>query len=574
MTLRFRDKLLFLVLIILLIAGAAYFVVSVQLAANIEADIVERLARSRETYEEFNRNYFDQLFLQTVSVSDNPKFSAQLETNDRPTILEGLHSFNTSLNADVFIALSRTGEVLASVGPSQKASVNLSQVPEVNHALNGYDNGGFWEEDGKLLRVAASPTIVDNAVLGAIVLGYEINDSAAAKVAKVTTSNIAFLVSNRIVATNRPEDRGELVQELQAHRDALDQAMIRKQAGPPFYMNIAGERFLAVASPVFASPGTEGQESKVIATYVFYNSLDKALLPLRTSQRTMLYVGVGVAAFALAVGFVLVNGVTRPVKALVGATHEVAAGNLDCTIEVRSRDELGQLAIAFNEMTEGLKQKKRVEGLFGKYLSPDVAKKVLAEQSVDGILKGEKARLSVLFADIRGFTPLSRGMDPQELINLLNSHFDEMIDIIDRHGGTLDKFIGDAIMAFFGAPMHYPDFHLRAINAAVQMQRASEKFNFQRKLEGKEPLNIGIGINSGDVVVGNIGSNKRLEYTVIGETVNIANRLCGVAKKGQIIVSQSTYDLLPSKSIASPIEQVMLKGVAEAVTVYEVLWKG
>ncbi|HMW32808.1 MAG TPA: adenylate/guanylate cyclase domain-containing protein, partial [bacterium] len=124
-----------------------------------------------------------------------------------------------------------------------------------------------------------------------------------------------------------------------------------------------------------------------------------------------------------------------------------------------------------------------------------------------------------------------------------------------------------------GAPVHYDDFYMRAINAAVQMQRAAEKFNFQRKLEGHPPINIGIGINTGEVVVGNIGSNKRLEYTVIGETVNIANRLCSVAKAGQIIVSQSTYDLLPNKSIASPIERVTLKGVAEPVTVYEILWK-
>jgi len=199
---------------------------------------------------------------------------------------------------------------------------------------------------------------------------------------------------------------------------------------------------------------------------------------------------------------------------------------------------------------------------------------VLSEQSIDGILKGEKVKLSVMFTDIRGFTPMSRGMDPQAVINLLNSHFDEMIDIIDRHGGTLDKFIGDAIMAFFGAPMHYEDSHMRAINAAVQMQRAAEKFNFQRKLEGKEPVNIGVGINTGDVVVGNIGSNKRLEYTVIGETVNIANRLCSVAQKGQIIVSQSTYDVLETKGIARMINDVKLKGVEEAVTVYEILWKG
>lgn len=573
MNLKFRNKLILLVLVILLIAGTAYLFVTIQLAKDIESDIVWRLTRSNETYEEFNANYFSQLILQSVSVSDNPKFAALLSTQDRATISEGLMSFNENLQADVFVAMSRSGEILASADSQIKANTNMVQVPEVSAALEGNDNGGFWEDRGRLIRVAASPTIVANEVLGAIVLGYELNDSAAVKIAKVTTSQIAFMMGGRILATNLPGQRPELTEQLQKHKESLDHAMIHKGPSPAFTFELEGEQFLAVASPVFASPGSEGQDKRVIATYVFFSSLDRALRPLRESQEKMLYIGLGVAAVALMIGFVIATGVTKPVKSLVGATRAVATGNLDYEIRVTSRDEMGELAIAFNEMTKGLKQKERVEGLFGKYLSPDVAKKVLAEQSVDGILKGEKVRLSVMFTDIRGFTPMSRGMDPQELIHLLNSHFDEMIDIIDRYGGTVDKFIGDAIMAFFGAPVHYDDFHMRALHAAVQMQRASEKFNFQRRSEGKDPIHVGIGINTGEVVVGNIGSNKRLEYTVIGETVNIANRLCSVAKKGQIIISQSTYDLLPSKNIAAPIEQVVLKGVAEPVTVYEVLLK-
>ncbi len=576
MIIKFRYKLIFLVSIILIIAGAAYVFVSIQLAGNIERDITERLVKGNETYEEFNKAFFEQLLLQSVSVSDNPKFGLQLSTGDKATVQEGLIAFNQNLNADVLMALTPSGQVLANVGGKMNmgSTTNLSQRPEINDALTGNDNGGFWEEDGKLLRIAASPTIVSGQVQGAIVLGYELGDSAASKIAKVTTSNIAFWLNNKIIATNVNSRRDELTTALQSHKNALDQAVIRKTSSDPFHFMLAGERFLAVVSPIFASPGAEGQENKVLATYVFFNSLDKALEPLVTAQKQMLLIGVSVAIFAFLVALIIINGVNKPVNLLTKAIIEVENGNLDFRVKVKSRDELGQLADKFNEMIEGMKQKKRVEGLFGKYLSPDVAKKVLAEQSVEGILKGEKELLSVMFTDIRGFTPMSRGMDPQALISLLNSHFDESIDIIDRFGGTLDKFIGDAIMAFFGAPVHYDDFYMRAINAAVQIQRATEKFNFQRKLEGKEPINIGVGINTGDVVVGNIGSNKRLEYTVIGETVNIANRLCSVAKKGQIIVSQSTYDLLPNKSIASPIENVMLKGVSEPVTVYEILWKG
>lgn len=576
MRLKFRDKLILLVLVILIIAGTSYLVVSIQLAKRIKSDIVDRLTRSNVTYEEFNVSYFNQLILQSRSVSDNPKFAAQLSTGDKATVQQGLDETNriNGFNSDIFVALSPSGEVLAYVGTEMRSNINLSQRPEISGALNGIDNGGFWEENGKLIRVAASPTIASEQVLGAIALGYEVTDTVASVIAKVTNSHIAFLIGGKIVATNMFDKRGEMLDQFQLHKAELDHAMIKKEPSPAFEFMIGEEKFLGVASPVFASPGTEDQDKKVIATYVFFNSLDKALEPLVASQKLMLIIGLAVAAVALLIGIVIAHGVSRPVALLANATREIAAGNLNFEVKVNSKDEMGLLADSFNEMTKGLKQKERVEGLFGKYLSPDVAKKVLAEQSIDGILKGEKAKLSVMFTDIRGFTPMSRGMDPQALINLLNSHFDESIDIIDRYGGTLDKFIGDAIMAFFGAPVHYDDYYMRAINAAVQMQRAVEKFNFQRKVEGKDPIHIGIGINSGDVVVGNIGSNKRLEYTVIGETVNIANRLCSVAKKGQIIISQSTHDLLPNKGIASAIEQVMLKGVAEPVTVYEILWKG
>lgn len=574
MSLKFRDKLIGLVLIMLIIAGGAVFVAFRQIAENIEKDITDRLSKSKTTYEEFTRTYFDQLILQVISASDNPKYVATLTTNDKQTIQYGLEEYNQNLSSDIFLAVSRSGEILGNIGYYNEKHSNIAQLPEVTGALaEGAASGGFWEVGDSLYWVAASPAHIGNDILGATILGRQINDNAAENVAKVTSSNIAFLVGGKIVAKDTANDRTKLLEQLKVHRDALDQAMISKKSSDAFTFKLGNETFLAVASPVIASPGYEGEDSKAIGTYIFYSSLDKALEPLRAAIKTLAFIGIGGGVLALLIGFTIINGVTKPVRRLVDATHEIANGNLNFEIQVKTRDELGQLSMSFNEMTKGLKDKERVENLFGKYLSPDVAKKVLAEQSIDGILKGERAKLSVMFTDIRGFTPMSRGMDPQELINLLNSHFDEMIDIIDRYGGTLDKFIGDAIMAFYGAPVHYEDFFMRAINAAVQMQRASEKFNFQRKLEGKDPIHVGIGINTGDVVVGNIGSNKRLEYTVIGETVNIANRLCSVAKKGQIIISQSTYDLLPNKSIASPIEQVMLKGVSEQVTVYEILWK-
>ncbi len=576
MTIKFRDKLLGLLLIVLAIAAAAFVIASDQMTSNIQADIVDRLAKSRTTYDEYTSSFFNQLILQVNSAADNPKFNFSLATNDKPTIQYAVEEYQNNLEADLLMAVNVAGDIMGNVGYQTKGSSNIAQLPEVSGAIReAVASGGFWVVNDSLYWITATPAIIGQTQLfGALVLGKQITDERATVISRVTNNHVAFLVGGQIVAKDSANDRKELLEELKKHRELLDQAMIRKQTSDPFYVKLQNETFIALASPIVASPGYEGMDDKVLGTFIFYSSLDNALRPLRAATQIVIYIGLGGGAIILLIGFALINGVTRPVTQLFTATKEIAAGNLDYRVNVKSRDELGQLSMQFNQMSQGLKEKERVEGLFGKYLSPEVARKVLSEQSIDGILKGEKVKLSVMFTDIRGFTPLSRGMDPQALINLLNSHFDEMIDIIDRYGGTLDKFIGDAIMAFFGAPVHYDDFYMRAINAAVQMQRASEKFNFQRKLEGKDPISIGVGINTGEVVVGNIGSNKRLEYTVIGETVNIANRLCSVAQKGQIIVSQSTYDLLESKTIARSIDNVKLKGVDEAVTVYEILWKG
>lgn len=572
MRLRFRDKLLGLLVIVVMIAGVAFFVASRQVSMRVEADIVDRLAKSRTTYEEYTRSYFNQLLLQVNSAADNPKFSANLETNDRPTIQFAVEEYRTNLEADIMVAVNGAGEVLGNVGLDTKGSSNIGQFPEVTGAIQeGIASGGFWVVKDSVYWIAATPAIAGGTqLLGAIVIGKQINDERATVISRVINNHVAFLVGNRIVAKDSLYDRETLLSQIMERRDRMDEAMIRKSSSDAFRIKMDGEEFIAVAAPIIASPGYEGQRDKSLGTFIFYSSLDKALAPLRAATQAVLYIGLGGGAIILLIGFTLINGVTKPVRELFAATKEIESGNLEYKVHVHTHDELGQLGHQFNAMTHGLREKQRVEGLFGKYLSPDVAKKVLAEQTIDGILKGEKVRLSVMFTDIRGFTPMSRGMDPQALINLLNSHFDEMIDIIDRYGGTLDKFIGDAIMAFFGAPVNYDDFHIRAISAAIDMQKASEKFNAHRRLEGQTPIDIGIGINTGDVVVGNIGSNKRLEYTVIGETVNIANRLCSVAKKGQVIVSQSTFDLLKDPSVAIPIDNVKLKGVDEAVRVYEI----
>lgn len=207
---------------------------------------------------------------------------------------------------------------------------------------------------------------------------------------------------------------------------------------------------------------------------------------------------------------------------------------------------------------------------FQRLLSPAIAELVVrGEVEVE---KGGQARdTTVFFSDIRGFTAMSETRTAQEIVDMLNEYFEQMVELIFKHEGTLDKFVGDEIMALFGAPVAHPDDAYRAVKVAVEQLRILEEWNLMRVAEGEPPIHIGIGINTGSVVAGYLGSSKALEYTVIGDVVNTASRLCSVAKAGEIIISRSTYDQVKDHFNTEELSPTSVKGKAQALQVYRVL---
>ncbi len=274
-----------------------------------------------------------------------------------------------------------------------------------------------------------------------------------------------------------------------------------------------------------------------------------------------------VVAFVLAM--LIARRITEPLGSLIKGVQEVAKGNLNARVSVKTQDELVLLADAFNGMIEGLREKERVTSILGKYISPEVAKKVLAGQ--EGVaLRGERRECAILFTDIRGFTALSEKAPPEKIVADLNEYFTLMVDVVIKYEGTLDKFIGDALMAVWGAPIPFEDKELRAVKAALEMQEVLGKFNRARVEKNLTPLTMGVGINTGVVVSGNLGSDKRTDYTVIGEEVNLASRLCSKAVPGQILISEYMYRKLKGLVEVRALDPVALKGFTDPVRVYEV----
>jgi len=227
------------------------------------------------------------------------------------------------------------------------------------------------------------------------------------------------------------------------------------------------------------------------------------------------------------------------------------------------------LAIDNSRLLSRIEEEAEAKVQFERLLSPAVADQVLrGKMRLDK--GGDLRTVTILFADIRDFTSMSNRASATKIVSMLNWYFEAIVDVIFRFDGTVDKYIGDEIMALFGAPLDMPDAPDKAVACALEMHRALEEMNRVREQYGEEPIRIGIGINTGEVVVGSMGSSKTMQYTCIGEPVNVAARLTKLSKEGQVLISEKTYNSLKSSVVADPLPPVKVKGIEGMLTAYSV----
>jgi adenylate cyclase len=248
------------------------------------------------------------------------------------------------------------------------------------------------------------------------------------------------------------------------------------------------------------------------------------------------------------------------------ATHSFADEDLEFLIAFGG---LTAVAIENSQLSERIRREALVLSNFQRYFAPNLASQI-AQQEGAVQLGGTKRPVVIFFSDIRGFTPMSEDMSPDDIATLLTEYFTEMVEIVFEHSGTLDKFMGDAIMALWGAPIAHADDADRAMQCALDQLAILEKMNAKWKEQGRPPVAIGIGINFGEVFAGNIGSDRRLEYTVIGDAVNTANRLCSSAGPNEIVISEAFYKELKKPPKVEALEPIQVKGRAKKVSVYRV----
>jgi adenylate cyclase len=278
-------------------------------------------------------------------------------------------------------------------------------------------------------------------------------------------------------------------------------------------------------------------------------------------------------ALTILVAAILARGVTRPLHALQQSIESVGKGDFSAAISVPEgvRGEFGRMAAAISAMAIGLRERDKIKRAFSGYISRQVLDAIMAAGELSA-LKGERRRVTVMFSDIRGFTTMAEAMRPERVVELLSEYFDRMVEVILHHQGIIDKFLGDGMMVIFGAPLDDPYQEEHAVAAAIEMQQQLAALCRKWEAEGQPAIRMGIGINSGAAVVGNIGSDQRMEYTAIGDTVNLAARLESASKDlgVDIVVSEHTYDAIRSLYRWKSEGEVTVKGRTEPVRTYSI----
>lgn len=297
---------------------------------------------------------------------------------------------------------------------------------------------------------------------------------------------------------------------------------------------------------------------------------EKALEGVKTVQYRSILISLAILSLMLIFIYFFAHTISSPVKELVTATRKINEGDYETSLVPKTNDEIGDLTRSFTQMANGLAEREKLKGALGKFVNEEIANQVLAGELKLG---GDLTTATIFFSDIRSFTAISEKLTPAQVVEFLNDYMTRMVRIVQQTNGVVDKFIGDAIMAVWGAPVSHGNDAENCINAALEMRKELIDFNKDRGSPDKPIIKIGSGINTGEVLAGQIGSDDRLEYTVIGDAVNLASRVEALNKPfgTDILISSDTLKAVEGTYHVEPMQKIKVKGKEEPQQIYAVL---
>jgi adenylate cyclase len=567
-----RQLMLLLAGLLAVVLGAVYLLITRANRTNALDNIAADLRRGTKFYAEAVAVRIEVLARSGTQMANDYAFRQVLrqETVEVPTIRSALRNSAERIGVPVLGLFTLEGGLVAIHGEGlaeEHCRPFRLLIEKVNASESGLIDNRYATDfaylNGRLHGLVVVPLNAPD-VVNWFGLAFPIDDTFAAKIKTLADLEVTFL-------------GGTGQGRRQVLATTLEAALAESLAGQPHGTGAEPNRetiYLGrepYETTFTLLPLLDGDPAEI----ALQRSLNAELAPARRLERIVLVISVLALFAAMLVAFGIARGVSQPLQELARHTKLVATGDYTQRIDLPRTDEFGQLATAFNQMTAGLAERDRVRNLLGMVVSPEIATQLLHS---DLKLGGEEREVTVLFCDLRDFTSFSEKMAPTEVLALLNRYLDRMSGIIEQHGGVIDKYIGDAIMALFGAPVATPDAANRAVAAARAMARALDELNGELRREGRPALAFGIGINTGRVVAGNMGSRTRLNYTVIGDNVNLASRLEGLTKDPAydtpIIATEATLAAMTPRPHARALGEVRVKGKAEAVRIFAISAKG
>ncbi len=526
-----------------LVAGltvATLAFVNIQASRFADRGLSSQLEHGRDLVRTAQTTRFENLQLAGRAITSFPDLKALVTDTDAGTIRDWLLDYRQRfVTVDLLMVLDPAGRVIArtdAIDPGQIADVDARWLQP---ALSSRGAAiGVLAPGDSVYHAAVLPIEAGGTVFGFLVAGSRIDDQWARQLREEGRVELVLLGRTRTLGTTLRADT--LPWRTRA------QFVAAVGSGDSQELVVAGEHYRGLT---LASSDPDGP------LVVSLLSRDQAMAPYRRIQNGLLALG----AIAVCVGVLgsalMARSITDPIGRLREGTHQVAAGNYEFRIEVDRGDELGELATSFNQMTDGLRERAEMT----KFVSQSTVNMIHTHTRTTSA--GERREVTVLVSDVRDFTERAERLRPEETVALLNRCLSAQADLVKKFHGDVDKFVGDAVFAIFAGE----DMTLNAVRCAVEIHRAMEQVDVGG---AGAPLTLGIGVVSGEVVLGSVGSADRRDYTALGSNVNLCWRLCSRAAACEILMSEGTYRRVADLIAADPVEALTVKGFAMPVVAY------
>ena len=563
MKINIQTKLfLFLAGITAIILVGVLYAVTRTISDKIEQKIIDDFNNTQTYFQRQQALIYDRLVESCYLIGENSTFKANVEVEDPATIYEAILEFSNFAKVDLFIVTDEYGKVLARLDHPEKYGDDLTYRPSVFRALNGIEPeiesewAELWALDDELYQATTIPLYYnDIRIIGSISLGTRITRHEANALKGESNIDISMFLNEKLIATSFSDSIDNNIKD-SLNAFALTHKSIRDTVLSNLYPStVFSTTFFDQETFAFISPLGEGEPAYFIAT------VSKAieLRILRALQNNILFIALISIALTLILAYFFGRSFSRPILRLVSGMNKIKGGDLSISVEPTTHDEIGLLTQAFNEMTVGLRERLHLM----KYVGSHTIDMIKESSNGSVSLGGDRKELAVLFSDIRGFTAYSENRTPEEVIHMLNRYLGYQAELVAKYDGSVDKFVGDEMVALFIGD----DAIERSLDCAVEIQRRVRK---EHEVD-PTPVYIGIGINYGPVILGNMGATERMDYTVIGAAVNLGARLCSAAKPGQILIRS---DLLPMVRMKYQLDQsnmMSFKGFSNEIEIVGVL---